>query len=57
MYLDLLEYSKLIETGGIMFGDDYTSSWPGVIRAVNRFSKETGKPVDLVDNNYWVIRF
>jgi hypothetical protein len=38
--LDLNYYFELLRPGGIMFGDDYSHSWPGVISAVNQFASE-----------------
>ena len=35
---DLLEWSQVLEDGGIMFGDDYCEYWRGVIQAVNEFA-------------------
>lgn len=41
VYLDLKYYYDLLRPGGVLFGDDYRSSWPGVIAAVNRFAADT----------------
>ncbi|MEJ0060118.1 MAG: class I SAM-dependent methyltransferase [Terricaulis sp.] len=40
VYPDLVMYYELLEPGGIMLGDDFSKSWPGVIAAVKRFCKE-----------------
>ena len=32
----------MLKPGGIMFGDDYTTGWPGTVRAVNRFVADHG---------------
>lgn len=42
VYSDLLSYWPLLKPGGIFFGDDYSDSWPGTVKAVNRFAAETG---------------
>jgi hypothetical protein len=39
-----------------MFGDDYTEDWPGVINSVNRFKDEMNLNLEVIDNNFWVIR-
>lgn len=41
VYLDLRLYYDLLRPGGVLFGDDYATSWPGVVAAVNRFAAET----------------
>jgi len=38
-YLNIKKYWALIREGGVMMGDDFVG-WPGVERAVERFSKE-----------------
>jgi len=40
VYGDLIHYWPLVRPGGIMFGDDYYTTWCGVIKAVNRFAFE-----------------
>jgi hypothetical protein len=53
--LDLRAYYPLLRSGGVMFGDDY-GSWAGVVRAVDEFVCELGLVLEVVDNNFWVIR-
>jgi Methyltransferase domain len=36
--LDLELYWPLVRARGILFGHDYTSRWPGVVRAVDAFA-------------------
>lgn len=45
---DIKAYWGLLKDGGVMLGDDYSSSWIGVIRAVEEFALENGlrKTVD-----------
>jgi hypothetical protein len=57
VYNDVLAYSQLIEPGGIIFGDDYQSGWPGVQNAINKYSSENNKHLEIIDNNFWVLRF
>ena len=40
VYLDLKHYYPLVRPGGIIFGDDYSTTWPTVVAAVNRFAAE-----------------
>jgi predicted O-methyltransferase YrrM len=45
VYADLHLYWDVVRPGGILFGDDYSSSWPGVIKAVNHFGADKGRMV------------
>lgn len=38
--MDLKRYYELLKPNGVLFGDDYTSAWPGVVAAVDKFSSE-----------------
>jgi hypothetical protein len=40
VYIDLKLYYPLVRPGGIIFGDDYSRTWPSVVAAVNRFAAE-----------------
>jgi predicted O-methyltransferase YrrM len=40
VYADLVLYYALLRPGGVVFGDDYHHTWPGVVAAVNRFAFE-----------------
>jgi predicted O-methyltransferase YrrM len=40
VYGDLALYYDLLRPGGVMFGDDYSDVWPGVVAATNRFVAE-----------------
>jgi predicted O-methyltransferase YrrM len=42
VYGDMRRCWNLLKAGGIMFGDDYLHTEPGVVKAVNRFAAETG---------------
>ena len=37
---DINRYWALLNTGGVMFGDDFTHAWPGVVQAVKEFSED-----------------
>lgn len=39
---DLVLYYDTLRPGGVMFGDDYSSDWPGVVRAVDTFCRDRG---------------
>ncbi len=39
---DIAGFWPLLKPGGIMFGDDYTTGWPGTVRAVNHFVAQQG---------------
>jgi Methyltransferase domain len=36
--LDLAAYYPLVASGGVLFGDDYGTAWPGVANAVDAFA-------------------
>jgi hypothetical protein len=46
----------LLENNGIMFGDDYSKDWQGVINSVNRFVQEKNIELQIVDNNFWTFK-
>jgi hypothetical protein len=52
VYIDLKLYFELLRPGGIMFGDDYTWGWPGVVAAVNRFAAERRLQLECGDGNF-----
>lgn len=54
VYQDVSNYYNLLETNGIIFGDDY--DWQGVRQAINRFSNEKNVKVDILENIYWTIK-
>lgn len=40
VYTDLSLYYNLLRPGGVIFGDDYSAGWPGVVSATNKFVAE-----------------
>lgn len=56
VYKDLNNYYELLENNGILFGDDYQKDWPGVINSVNRFSQEKNMSLEIVGNNFWILK-
>jgi predicted O-methyltransferase YrrM len=53
VYTDLTRYIEVLNPGGVMFGDDYSSDWKGVVAAVDRFCAERGIPL-TVDDGKWL---
>jgi hypothetical protein len=54
VYNDIKHYMEILNTNGVIFGDDY-KSWEGVKKAVDRYSYENDLDVQLAENNFWVI--
>jgi hypothetical protein len=52
---DLEQYFALLRPGGIMFGDDYHPSIPGVVRAVDWFAGSECIALEL-DAKKWLVR-
>ena len=52
---DLQNYFVLLRPGGIMFGDDYHPSVPGVVRAVDWFAGSEGILLEL-EAKKWLVR-
>jgi hypothetical protein len=55
VYMDMVQLWPLVRPGGAMFGDDYTTAWPGLCNAVHNFARQIGTPVDIRDRQ-WVFR-
>jgi len=55
VYNDVRKYYTLLTNNGIIFGDDYYS-WEGVRNAVNRFVAENNFTLEILENNFWLIR-
>ena len=55
VYRDVKNYFEILNKNGVIFGDDYTNDWPGVVNSVNRFAEENGLTVTVLENNFWVI--
>ena len=41
-YIEVNRYFKLLRKGGIIFGDDYSQSFKGLVVSINRFASEQG---------------
>ena len=49
---DIIAYRELLNTGGVIFGDDFTA-FSDVAKAV----KEVVRDFNVVDNNFWIAKF
>jgi hypothetical protein len=54
--LDLRLYSEVLRPGGILFGDDYHESWPGVMRAVDSFAAECGYTLQTSSPKFMMVK-
>jgi hypothetical protein len=52
---DAEDYWKILEPGGVMIGDDYHPSWPGVMRAAQDFARRVGQKL-TIDTPKWIVR-
>lgn len=53
---DMQNYWGKVVDGGILAGDDYRKSKPGVIRAVDEFVKERNLKVTIKHNDWWIVK-
>ena len=44
---DITDYWDLLSPGGVMIGDDYHETWPGIVRAAGEFSARVGVPLSI----------
>lgn len=44
---DLREWWPLVDTGGVLLGDDFEDPWYGIVRAGMEFADEIGQPIQL----------
>ena len=56
VYNDMVDYWKTLRPGGVMFGDDWSPYWPGVVNAATRFSNERGLVLHTEDVNWLLIK-
>lgn len=52
---DATAFWEVLDDGGVMIGDDYHPSWPGVVRAANEFAGEVGRQLHT-DAPKWFLR-
>lgn len=50
---DIKHWLPKVKKGGILCGDDYTSGWPGVMKAVNEFF---GEKINVVGHQQWWVK-
>jgi hypothetical protein len=53
--MDLETFRPLLKPGGIMWGDDYSSNWPGVKKAVDEFALQENLRLTVIGDN-WIIK-
>eukprot|EP00210_Caulerpa_lentillifera_P001094 g1055.t1 len=57
-YLDVVEdlelWWKHLRPGGIMLGDDWSNSWPGVVKAVREHAERYNLTINVFNNKWWV---
>lgn len=54
---DLEAYWPLVRKGGVMFGDDFDTNWPGVMQAVKEFAAQKNLDYTIEGSTpFWVIR-
>lgn len=54
VYNDITNYSNLLNTNGIIFGDDFTFA-PDVKKAVEKYCYENNKQYEVTEGRYWRI--
>lgn len=52
---DAIAYWEVLEEGGVMVGDDYHPTWPGVVKAADEFAKKVGRSLQ-VESPKWILR-
>jgi cephalosporin hydroxylase len=52
--IDIKRFYPLLQPGGLIFGDDYSVNWPGVVKAVNRFASENGLLLRTDQEKWWI---
>lgn len=53
---DLLIYHEKVRCGGTLGGHDFTSQFPGVIKAVTEFVAEQNYDLFVADSDWWIIK-
>ncbi|KAB1442425.1 class I SAM-dependent methyltransferase [Pseudodesulfovibrio senegalensis] len=51
---DIAAYWEFVRPGGVLFGDDYSDTWPGVVRAVGEFSEACGVAYSTVEEKWYM---
>ena len=55
IYSDISNYWELVSPGGALFGDDFVSAWPGVVRAVIMFAEKNQLQLQTYGEK-WLLR-
>lgn len=53
---DISLYLNKVKSGGFICGHDYSTSWPGVIKAVDELSSSLRKNITLFKDSSWLIK-
>ena len=53
---DIHSYLPLLNDGGVLFGDDHTKEWPGVVQAYKEACEIYHAIPVVIRNNYWVLQ-
>ena len=56
VYGDMIHFWPLVRPGGILFGDDYSNYWSGVVNAVDRFAREMGLRLETSDGKWSIAK-
>lgn len=56
VFSDMTDYWSILKPGGIFFGDDYSASWPGTVKAVNRFVADRGLKLRGTDWKWLIVK-
>jgi predicted O-methyltransferase YrrM len=54
VFRDARAYWEILEDGGVLVGDDYHPTWPGVVRAADEFAGSVGRQLS-VESPKWII--
>ena len=54
VYADLQDWWPMVDK--VLVGDDYNSSWPGVIKAADRFANENNLSLQIMDSKFLLWR-
>lgn len=52
VYMDLELYYDILNNGGYLIGDDYSSTWQGVVDACADFCMSNNLPVDIIGSKF-----
>eukprot|EP00457_Paulinella_chromatophora_P015256 gb/GEZN01015841.1/.p1 GENE.gb/GEZN01015841.1/~~gb/GEZN01015841.1/.p1 ORF type:complete len:264 (+),score=6.44 gb/GEZN01015841.1/:24-815(+) len=53
---DIALWWSILKRGGILLGDDYTSSWPGVIKAADEWAQRMNLTLRTTGAKWWIVK-